>query len=143
MLADSEIAYVAAVVDTFARIKIRPTEAGTLIPTITISNPHRSMLAFMGQMTATKSFEVEKSYSKHRCGEHCPSRHEKIVSNSGRWSISGAKATVMLSAIQPYVRFQDEEVAEALEAGLAATKKAHTVASMQKIGWPLPPSWTD
>lgn len=141
MIEPETLAYIAAVLDTQARITTMETSGGTVLPLVALSCPNMKLLEFLGSLTGMQPFTTKRSYDKHRCSLHCDAAHDHVVSQSGRWSISGAKATVVLAAIQPYVRFQTEEVSVALKAGLEAPKKKATPEKMKQLGWPIPDSW--
>ena len=83
----------------------------------------RRLLQWLGQITDVRSIVTVRGYDKHRCLEHCTKAHDHIESVSGRWSLTGAKATVVLCATRPYVRFHDAEWDRAIEVGLQANKK--------------------
>jgi hypothetical protein len=85
---------------------------------------------------------TQRGYDKHRCLEHCTKAHEHISSVSGRWTVSGAKATVVLAGTRPWVRFQVEAWDRALEIGIGAARKGGTVEKMAALGWPLPVAWS-
>lgn len=142
-LTEAELAYIAAVINTRARIKKLTLKTGTVIPVVHLSTPDMELLQYLGGLTGITPFLTHRSYQKHRCNEHCPDKHEHVESQSSRWSISGAKATILLSAIQPYVRFQTAVVNEVVDLGLDASHKPGTVSRMAELGWPLPDDWAD
>ena len=81
---------------------------------------------------------TRRSYAKAGCAEHCKEKHLHVTSESGRWSVSGAKATVILAAVLPYLRLQHEEARGALLVGLGAPFKPATLRQMEQLGWPIP-----
>lgn len=141
MLSEPELAYLAAVIDTRARIKTIDLSSGSVIPSLAISGPDVDLLQYLGDLTGMAAFMVRRTYLKHRCTEHCPERHEYVQSETARWSITGAKATIILAAVLPYMRFQRELAEEVLAIGLDAPHKKPTVTKMKRLGWPLPDEW--
>ena len=83
---------------------------------------------------------TERDFTKAGCAEHCSEKHLHVRSLSGRWMISGAKATIVLAAVQPYLRLRAAEVEDAVALGLAANFKGATAQAMRKLGWPIPES---
>lgn len=141
MLSSEQIAYIAGIIDCQANIRSMTTDDGTVLPLVAISTPNLALANYLGAMTGIKPFMVNRTYTKHRCLEHCDKPHEHIVSSTARWSISGAKATVLLNAVLPYVQIQKNEIEELAHLGLSAPKKKATPLKMQSLGWPLPQDW--
>lgn len=139
-LTEPEIAYLAGVVDSCARIKVT-TVNGTDLPLVAVSGPNMALLDVLSAHTGVKNFVTRRDYDRHRCGLHCKEAHDHIVSVSGRWAVNGARATILLAAIQPHVHVQTKEVAEVLAVGLAAPRKAATIQKMADLGWPVPEEW--
>jgi hypothetical protein len=140
-LTEPEIAYVAGTLDAMARIKTVVAN-GTTLPLVAVSCPNMALLEHLSTVSGLKAFETHREYDRHRCGEHCVEAHDHIVSRSGRWSANGARATIMLAAVQPHIRVQTDEVAEVLAVGMETPAKAHVVQSMAALGWPIPEQWT-
>jgi hypothetical protein len=140
-LSDAQIAYVAGVLDALGRFRIRETPDGTRLPYLAVSCPNMPLLEYLGSLTDTVPFVTKRTYDRHRCTEHCLEPHQHVVSASGRWSLSGAKATIVLAAILPHVRLQKTEIEELLAVGLDAPKKQATPNKMVALGWPMPKEW--
>lgn len=141
---ETDLAYVAGVLDTRAVVKTRLAPGTeTVLPHIMLSSGDAQLLQWLAQITAVRSIVTSRKYDKHRCLEHCTQAHDHITSVSGRWSLTGAKATVVLWGTRGHVRFHAEAWDRALQAGLTASRKPATVAKMKALGWPLPPGWTD
>lgn len=139
-LTDADLVYVAAVVDLLGHVTVRSME-GTDLPYIAISTRHVELLSDLGEMTGTKVLTTRRAYNQHRCREHCDEAHQHVESVSGRWQLTGAKATVLLAAIKPFIRFQKTDIEEALKVGLGAPKKPATPNKMKALGWPIPEEW--
>jgi hypothetical protein len=116
--------------------------SGAVLPIIAMSCGDGQLLRWLGEITDVRSIVTLRTYDKHRCLEHCTEAHDHIDSVSGRWSVTGAKATVVLCATLPYVRFHVPEWERAVGLGLGANKKPKTVQTMKDLGWPMPPAWT-
>lgn len=140
---EHEIAYVAAIIDVMGNVRAMKTETGTLLPLVSVSCADEALLGFLGTITDMQTFVTTRNYDRHRCAEHCDEAHQHVESRSRRWSVSGAKATVVLSAIEPYARFQKDRINEVLELGLTAPFKKATPQKMKRLGWPLPDGWDE
>lgn len=142
-LSETDLAYIAAIIDTRARIKLRTLPTGSIVPTIHLSTPDIELLQYLGDVTGVQPFVVSRNYEKHRCTEHCPGRHEHVRSESARWSAAGAKATVLLAGIQPFIRFQKQVIETAIAVGLGAPFKMATVKKMAELGWVIPEEFSN
>lgn len=136
-----ELAYIAGIIDTHAIIRLREYNE-TVLPMVAVHGPNASMLAYLARRTGTKVTWIERNYHRGGCVEHCPEPHVHIVSKSGRWHVSGAKATIMLSALRPFLQLQGYGADQAIEVGMKAPKKQATPEKMRVLGWPVPEEWT-
>ena len=134
---EADLAYLAAVIDTQGRISTRQVREAVL-PQLAVSGPNESLLRWLGDITGVRPVVTARDYGRHPCAVHCVEPHQHVRSLSGRWSVSGAKATVVLHAVLPYLRFQRDEALQAVELGLASRYKPATVVKMQALGW-IPP----
>lgn len=138
LLTQAELAYVAGVLDAQGHIAVRTTKDGTKLPQLALSGPNVALLRWLGDLTGVRPIMTTRTYSKAGCAQHCAAKHLHVTSTSGRWQISGAKATVVLAAIQPFLHWQITEAAEAVELGLSAPFKPATPTKMLALGWPIP-----
>ena len=141
MLTEADLAYIAAVIDVMGNIREMETDTGTRLPLVSVSCPDEALLAYLGEVTDMQAFVTVRRYDRHRCTEHCDEPHQHVESRSRRWTVNGAKATIILAAVEPYVRFQRDRVAEMVALGLDAPKKRATPAKMKRLGWPMPEGW--
>lgn len=139
MLEVGTLAYVAGVIDHQGLIRTRTLPHGTELPLVGLHGPNTRMLDFLAELTGTRAITTRRSYSKAGCAEHCKEKHQHITSTSGRWSVTGAKATVLLWNIRPYVHIQVDEVRSALVVGLTTNVKPATITKMADLGWDIPP----
>jgi len=138
LLDEPTLAYLAGVLDYEGVIRVRELPTGTQIPYVGLSGSNAPMLALFAKHTGTRSVVTRRKYVKAGCNEHCKEKHVHVQSVSGRWSVTGAKATVLLWNVQPYVRFQTGVLSEALAVGLRAPFKNATVEKMRELGWDVP-----
>lgn len=134
---ESTLAYVAGAIDLLGLIRIRDA-AGTPLPVVQMHGDHMHMLEFLGELTGTKAIVVRRSYTRAGCSIHCKEKHQHVVSVSGRWSLTGAKATVVLWNIRPYLRIQAEKADAAIAVGLRTNFKPGTLRRMTDLGWVIP-----
>src|SRR5438105_3245627 len=104
MVTDADKAYIAALVDTLGKLTSRVVHADEL-PVVTIQGKH-AVLPWLAEVTGVKAMRLAKSYDRHQCSQHCPSKHTGIESWSYRWQLTGARAAVLLANIEPYLRLQ-------------------------------------
>lgn len=134
----------AGVLDTRAVVRIRLAPGSeTELPYVAMSSGEAELLRWLGALTGVRSIVTSRKYDKHRCLEHCTKAHDHIRSVSGRWSLTGVRATVVLAATREWVRFHEREWDEATRVGLAAPHKKATLGKMQALGWPVPVTWED
>lgn len=131
------VAYVAGIIDTQGIIRTR-TAGDTELPMVAVHGSNEGMLRFLGDVTGTKVTIVRRSYSKAGCAEHCAEKHQHIKSVSGRWSVTGVKATVLLHNLRPYLRLQHDDAVAAIALGVSTKFKPATIAKMQALGWDVP-----
>lgn len=136
-LSKADLAYCAALIDNLAALRTRRAGPSDL-PVIQVSGKW-GVLSWLGEITGTKVIETRRKYTRHNCTEHCPDRHAEIVSRSGRWSITGMRAVIVLLNCEPYLRVQAARARELIDAGLAASYQGSVVNDMAKRGWAIPP----
>lgn len=134
----SDIAYVAGVIDAQGGIRTRITTEGTELPMVYVHGPNLAILHLLADLTGTKVTEVKRGYTKAGCTEHCPDKHQHVTSVSGRWSVTGVKATVLLWNIRPYLRFHRDAAVSALAVGMSSPFKMATPGKMAALGWEVP-----
>lgn len=136
-----DLAYVAALVDAAAVVRIRRTRDSTELPYVAISTPDLALLTYFADLTGVGAVPTRRQFVKAGCAVHCAERHVHVTSTSGRWSVTGVRATVLLAAVRPYLRFKTATADVALAVGLAAPRKPATLGKMTELGWPAPREW--
>jgi hypothetical protein len=134
---EGRLAYVAGIIDSQGGIRSRFV-GDTELPMVYVHGPNLPVLNLLADMTGTKVTVVRRGYSKAGCSIHCPEKHQHVVSTSGRWSVTGVKATVLLWNIRPYLMFQSEAATAALAVGMSSPFKMATPQKMADLGWSLP-----
>lgn len=137
-LSERQLAYIAGVVDVMAAMRLREAHSGNQLPWVGISTPNLAMVQWLADRTGVTVTTVTRSYNRDGCALHCPEPHVHIHSQTGRWSISGARATVMLYNLLPYLELQAESAKELLDVGLRCGRKFNTGAKMAALGWEIP-----
>lgn len=132
------LAYIAGVVDLLGNIKVRELDNGTRLPQVQIHGDHMRTLTYLGELTETKAIVARRSYARAGCAEHCKEKHQHIESRSGRWSLTGVKATIVLWNIRPYLRVQADAAIEAINVGTSTRFKPGVVSRMRELGWQIP-----
>jgi hypothetical protein len=135
------LAYVAGILDCQGGIRTRRV-GDTDLPMVYLHGPNLPVLRHLASLTGTKVTTTRRAYTKAGCTAHCPDKHQHVVSESGRWSVTGVKATVVLWNVRPYLHVLADPAAEALAVGMAAPFKPATPAKMLALGWDLPDVWS-
>lgn len=143
-LGAGDLAYLAGVLDSRAVVRVRFIEdSEAVLPYVAMSSGDARLMRWLGELTGVRSIVTTRKYDKHRCLEHCTKAHDHITSVSGRWSLTGVRATVVLCATREWVRFQEQGWDEGIRAGLEARYKPGTLQKMAALGWPVPLAWAD
>ena len=132
----ADIQYIAGILDACAIFRVRETPEGTQLPGVFVHGLPTKILDVLAESTGTKVTLVKRDYHRALCADHCPDRHQHMKSITGRWSVTGAKATVLIHSVLPYLRAQHEEALEVLEVGVAAPRRRATMEKMYELGWP-------
>lgn len=136
LLAQTDISYCAAVIDNNAALRSRAL-GSSLLPVIQISGRYPA-LDWLGEITGTKVIETSRGYTRHNCTEHCPQRHAHIKSESRRWSVTGMRATIVLTSVLPYLKYQRDQAEALIEQGLSVHYQGQVVNEMASLGWKIP-----
>jgi hypothetical protein len=136
-LDDRVFAYVAGLLDAQGLITVRTDQAGSVLPVVALSIPNQELVSWLGTLTSTTPTITKRQFSRHRCTEHCPTNHQQVSSVSMRWIVTGAKATVVLRAVRPWLRFQTEQADSVLAVADQAPYKPATFQKMRELGWPV------
>lgn len=142
-LPDTLLAYLAGVVDALGRLRTRETDAG-LLPEVSVSSPRLELLAVLAQHTGVRVVGVHRDYQRLGCSEHCDRRHQHVQSDTGRWQVTGYRATVLLHALHPYLIRHRADAARLVLLGMSSGHKASTANDMHRLGWPdlrTDPAW--
>lgn len=137
MLNETDLAWCAGVMDTMGLVKIRTLSNGTLLPLVFFHSTKIEILEKLSELAGGKVTIVNKSYVRSPCVQHCQEPHVHISSTSGRWTISGARALIFLSGVEPFIRVRRQEIVEVIALGSAAPRKPATVEKMREMGWPI------
>lgn len=134
-----QLAYMAGVVDVMGSLRLRTVRhSQTELPFVGVSSPHLALLEWLGSLTGVKITRVSRDFTRDGCTIHCPEPHVHVVSQTGRWSVSGVRATVILAALLPYLQLQHQAARQLLDVGLRAPRKPATITKLADAGWPIP-----
>ncbi len=136
-LTEADLAYAAALIDSFARLSVRDLPNGTQLPEVVIQGRIEA-LDWLAGVTGTSVAVIPKAYNRHQCSEHCPEAHTRIESQTRRWVVSGARATIVLAAVERFMRVQGRLARHLAEAGQRIGYKRTVVDEMRGLGWPIP-----
>lgn len=136
----AQLVYMAAVIDTMGNLTTRPTAASHL-PLVEVNGPNMALLDWLSGMSRTKPLVIRRAYSKAGCAEHCAEKHQHVKSVSGRWSVSGCKATVILYNVAPFMQLQQVRAEELVEHGLQFPWRSQAIRDMRELGYRFPAGW--
>lgn len=128
------VAWCAGVIDSLGHITTRKLPTGSTIAVVTVSSPKVEILERLSELTGTKPITVRRDYSRLGCSDHCTERHLHVKSTSGRWSVSGARASILLRCLTPHLITTLQKASEVLREADAPYKEA-TVRKMEELGW--------
>lgn len=134
---DADFAYLAGVLDGRGNIAVRRV-GDTLLPLVAVSVKETDLLEWLNKVTDVKIVMTTRDFVKNGCTQHCLQQHVHVQSVSARWSVTGAKATIVLAAVRPFLRVKGIDADIALSVGLRAPHKPATPRKMASLGWPLP-----
>jgi hypothetical protein len=132
-----QLAYVAGLLDAIGRIRVRELANGTRLASVGISSPNMPLLRHMAELTGVGLTTVQRDYQRLGCGEHCQKPHLHVVSVTGRWEVTGARAQVVLRATRPYLVTRAADADHALAVAEDAPRKGATLRKMADLGWAL------
>lgn len=135
-LTTADLAYAAALIDNLATLRLRELGPSQL-PVVSIAG-RIGALTWLGEVTGVKVVETRRAYTRHNCTEHCPEAHARIESRSGRWSVTGMRATIVLANVEEYLRVQATDARQLVEAGLGVQYQGQVVNDMRRLGWSIP-----
>lgn len=131
-----DLPYVAALIDNFGALRPRVAN-GNELPEIHIQGKVPAM-HWLAELTGVRVIDIEKSYNRHQCSEHCPAKHTHIVSMTGRWVVTGARATIVLHNVERFMRVQGRRARDLVAMGQAVGYKGNVINDMTRLGWEIP-----
>lgn len=137
MLSEADRAYVAALVDNFGRLTSRTLPNQTELPEVSIQG-RVDALDWVAAVTGTKVVEIPKAYNATRCSQHCTDKHVHVITTARRWVLTGARATIVLHTVEPFMRVQGRQARDLVELGRRVGYKRPVVEEMRALGWSIP-----
>lgn len=130
------LAHLAGLLDAIGRVRVQESAEGTRLAHVGISSPNLGLLQHCARLTGVRVTHVHRDYDRLGCGEHCGEAHLHVESTTGRWQLVGARASVVLAAVRPYLTTLGPEADAVLEACEGAAWKPATRRKMVELGWP-------
>lgn len=135
IITEADIAWCAGVIDALGLVKTRSMETGSELAMVQVSTPMVDLTYKLAALTGVKVIGVHRQYNRLGCDEHCTEAHVQVFSDTGRWTLVGARALIFLEAVLPHIRTKRAEIQDAIAKGQAAPFKDATVAKMRRMGW--------
>lgn len=136
----ADLAYIAGMIDTVALVSTRPYRDHRL-PSVSVHMPVSPSLTYLAETTGVRLTIIRRDYVKAGCSQHCPEQHQHVYSVSGRWQVTGSRATIVLAAVRPYLKVQGAVADTTIELGLRVGRKPAIAEKMAGLGWPVPSGW--
>jgi ribosomal protein L30E len=136
MMDAATVSYLAGVIDSLGRIRVRQV-GETKLAVVAISSPNRALLSHVAQLTGVRVVSVTRDYARLGCTTHCEKPHLHVVSATARWELVGARAVVVLRAILPHLVLLAPEAVAVLDLCGDAPAKPATLTKMRELGWTL------
>lgn len=133
-MSPAELAYLAGVVDSLGRIRIRYSGVSELA-VVAISSANLELLERIARTTGVKVIHVRRAYSRLGCMEHCEDPHLHVRSYTGRWELTGARAVIFLRSVLPYLVQLNHAATRVLASTGGAPVKPATIRKMAELGW--------
>lgn len=135
----TDLAYAAALIDALGIIRTRKLSSGTDLPFVQISGTKFvDSLDWLSEITGVVRTATSRDFVKHGCMEHCSEQHVHVKSKSNSWTVTGAKATIFLANLIPYLKVKQEEAKTVASIGMKNSYKTQVVNEMRKLGWTIP-----
>jgi hypothetical protein len=134
---EQDIAWCAGVIDVLGLVKTRTMETGSELAFVQVSSPLIEVTQQLAKFTGVQVVMVHRQYNRLGCDQHCTDAHVHVYSETGRWTLVGARAIVFLEAILPYVRIKTPDIKATLAKGQTSPMKEATFKKMKALGWPV------
>lgn len=137
MVTPEQIAWCGGVIDAIGLIRLRETDAGSQLASVSVSTANLPIAERLASLTGMSVTKVVRDYKRMGCGEHCTEPHLHVASVTARWSLTGARANAFLTAVRPHLFFKADAADEVLAATADAPRKPRTTQKMRELGWPI------
>lgn len=135
-----DIGWVAGVIDSRATLFVRHSATGAPLAsvTLTVAAERRALVERLCALTGVTVVQTRKDYNRSSCSEHCPEKHVHISNDYYRWSLTGARALVVLRLCLPYLTVRSEQAAQMISECRETRVTSAPVARMRALGWSEP-----
>lgn len=152
---EAKLAWFAAVLDLRSHIivkdnKMRATPQFVLMVQSVNYAVVREMARLVGTSPEALTPRKKKDFMRRGCTEHCPEAHihaleDEALPPTGKFTITGAAAAVVLDAVIPYMitdrglgAVRDQIFAQMKLTGQGAGATRTAVRRLEALGWPIP-----
>lgn len=137
-LVPADLAYMAALIDNLAVLKTRLVNGSDLPAIVLTTTRSPEAVRFLARCSGSQVTTLVREYNKKGCIAHCKQPHLHIDTTGHRWQVTGAKATIVLHNLLPYMRVQKDLARKLIEAGRTIGYKGQVVNRMRELGWDIP-----
>lgn len=155
MIPTHDLGWMAGVIDLKGRIVVKNNRMRkTRQIVLAVESSERAVIKRLSRMTGTNPETMPqrplKEWMRRGCNDHCPEAHvhindEREMAAMSRWTITGAGAATVLSALLPFLATDrdwedaiEEIVASVPLTGQGASAVLGSLRRLQGLGWDLP-----
>ena len=131
------VEHVAGVLDVCGVFRVRMVQ-NTALPMVAAHSTDPVLLGYLSRVTGVGVTEVKRNYSRFGCDEHCAEKHIHVNHSSLRWSVTGARAGILIYNVLPHLVLRHEQAEKVLDGTADAPFRKPTVQAMGRLGWQVP-----
>lgn len=159
MLQAAELGWIAGTLDMKGIITRKNNQQRTTKQIVlVVDSRHRAIVQRLSRYTGTEPAEqaakpVKEAWNRSGCVEHCPTKHNHVVSNAmmppiSRWQVTGSSLVIVLYNVLPYLTRTEktEEFQQAMEdisstlplQGQGRSAIDAAIRRLANLGWEIP-----
>jgi hypothetical protein len=155
MIPVHDLGWMAGVIDLKGRVVIKNNKLrATRQIVLGVETSERPVIRRLARMTGTNPEQHPpkpiKDWMRRACSDHCPDAHihihdERIMPPVSRWTVTGAGAAVILSALTPFLttdRDWEDVIQEIMSntplTGQGAAAVLRSLDRLRELGWDMP-----
>jgi hypothetical protein len=155
MIPVQDLGWMAGVLDLKGRIQVKNNrQRATRQIVLLVESSELLVIRRLARMTGSRAEAMVsrplKEWMRRGCNDHCPEAHvhvgdDRIMPAVSRWTLTGAGAAVVLTALLPFLTVErgwEEAINEIMAStpltGQGATAVLGSLNRLRELGWELP-----